>query len=44
MLPVVMMGSMIGVLFNLVFPSLILQVCLTIVLIFLTIQSSNKAR
>jgi hypothetical protein len=44
MLPVVMMGSMIGVFANVVFPNLLLQVCLTIVLIFLTIQAGTKAR
>lgn len=43
MLPVVMMGSMIGVLFNLVLPSLVLQIVLTIVLLLLTIQSLGKA-
>lgn len=36
MLPVVMMGSMTGVLINIMFPNLILTACLTFVLAFLT--------
>eukprot|EP00347_Sterkiella_histriomuscorum_P009630 403340471 len=44
MLPVVMMGSMIGVLLNIMFPSLLLQTILTIVLLLLTWQSLGKAR
>jgi uncharacterized membrane protein YfcA len=43
MLPIVMVGSVGGVLFNMVLPSVVLLICLTILLIFLTIQSSIKA-
>lgn len=43
MLPCVMAGSLIGVFFNLVFPALILQVCLSIVLSFLAVMSGKKA-
>ena len=44
MLPAVMMGSMVGVLANVMLPSLVLQSSLTLLLIFLTIQSGLKAR
>jgi hypothetical protein len=44
MLPAVMMGSMVGVLANVMLPSLVLQTSLTLLLIFLTIQSGGKAR
>jgi uncharacterized protein YacL len=44
MLPTVMMGSFIGVIMNAYLPDLILQVLLTLLLAFLTIQSFLKAR
>ncbi len=44
MLPTVMMGSYIGVIMNAMLPDLILQICLTLLLVFLTVQSSMKAR
>lgn len=44
MLPTVMMGSFIGVIMNKAMPDLILQVCLTLLLGFLTVQSGFKAR
>ncbi len=44
MLPTVMMGSFIGVIMNKAMPDLILQVCLTLLLAFLTVQSGFKAR
>ena len=44
MLPTVLMGSFIGVLVNVSFPPLILQIILTIVLLFLTIQSGFKGK
>jgi len=44
MLPTVMMGSYIGVIMNAMLPDLILQVLLTLLLGFLTVQSSLKAR
>jgi uncharacterized membrane protein YfcA len=44
MLPVVMMGSMTGVLINIMFPSLILALILTAVLASLTIQASCKTK
>ena len=44
MLPIVMMGSMTGVPVNIMFPGLLLSMCLTVVLIFLCIQSGLKAR
>lgn len=43
MLPLVMVGSMLGVMVNLMFPSLILQVVLTVLLIVLTRHSYLKA-
>lgn len=43
MLPAVMLGSMVGVLANQFLPSLILQVSLTSLMIFLTFQASRKA-
>lgn len=43
MLPCVMAGSLIGVFFNLTFPPLVLQICLSIVLSFLAIMSGRKA-
>jgi uncharacterized membrane protein YfcA len=44
MLPTVMMGSFIGVIMNAMLPDLILQILLTLLLAFLTFQSSMKAR
>lgn len=44
MLPTVMMGSFIGVIMNAAMPDLVLQVCLTLLLGFLTVQSLMKAR
>ena len=44
MLPAVMMGSMVGVLANVMLPSLVLQTSLAFLLIFLTFQSGFKAR
>lgn len=44
MLPIVMMGSLVGVLANILLPSLILEVSLTALLIILSIQSGLKAR
>lgn len=44
MLPSVMMGSMLGVLANQAFPSLILQTSLTLLLFILTYQASIKAK
>ena len=44
MLATVMMGSFIGVIMNAAMPDLILQVCLTLLLAFLTVQSALKAR
>ena len=43
MLPTVMMGSFIGVIMNAAMPTLILQICLTLLLGFLTVQSAFKA-
>lgn len=43
MQPMVMIGSIIGVFFNLLMPAVISQICLTILLFFLTIQSYQKA-
>lgn len=43
MLPTVMMGSFIGVIMNAMLPDLILQVLLTLLLGFLTVQSGLKA-
>ncbi len=44
MLPAVMMGSMVGVLANVVLPGVILQASLTGLLIFLSTQAGMKAR
>lgn len=43
MLPCVMAGSLIGVFFSIVFPSLILQICLSVVLSLLAVMSGRKA-
>ena len=37
MLPVVLIGSVAGVFFNIIFPSIIIQICLTCLLLFLSI-------
>jgi hypothetical protein len=42
MLPTVMMGSMIGVLGNIILPSLILQICLTLLLVVMTFKAGLK--
>ncbi len=44
MLPTVLMGSFLGVFINIAFPALILQVILTLLLLFLTVQSGMKAK
>ena len=44
MLPVVLIGSVAGVFFNIIFPSVIIQASLTLLLLFLSIQSIFKAR
>jgi len=43
MLPTVLIGSLIGVFMNLILPDLVLQMSLTVLLIFLTVQSGGKA-
>jgi uncharacterized membrane protein YfcA len=44
MLPLVLIGSVAGVFFNIIFPSVIIQISLTILLLFLSVQSIFKAR
>jgi hypothetical protein len=44
MLPAVLVGSTLGVFFNLIFPKIITTFCLTLLLLFLTVQSSFKLR
>lgn len=44
MLPTVLVGSISGVFFNMLLPDIILQVCLTLLLTYLSIQSGCKAR
>ena len=44
MLPIVLIGSVAGVFFNIIFPSVIIQICLTLLLLFLSIQSIFKAK
>ena len=44
MLPTVLIGSITGVIFNLMLPSLVLQILLTTLLLFLAVQSGFKAR
>ena len=44
MLPTVLVGSITGVFFNMLLPDIILQVCLTLLLAYLSIQSGFKAR
>jgi uncharacterized membrane protein YfcA len=43
MLPVVLVGSIAGVFFNIIFPDVIVQISLTLLLGFLSIQSVFKA-
>lgn len=43
MLPTVLIGSIMGVFMNIMLPDLVLQICLTVLLIFLTVQSTKKA-
>ena len=43
MLPTVLVGSLIGVFLNLMLPALVLQICLSIVLAGLSLQSGIKA-
>jgi hypothetical protein len=43
MLPTVLMGSILGVFFNLIFPQMVLDVCLSTLLILLCFNSSWKA-
>ena len=42
MLPLVLVGSFVGVIFNIMLPSIILSIMLTIVLVLLTFQSARK--
>ena len=44
MLPTVMMGSLTGVFLNIIFPAIVLQIILTCLLIFLSIQSLIKGK
>jgi uncharacterized membrane protein YfcA len=44
MLPVVLIGSIAGVFFNIIFPDIIVQISLTLLLGFLSIQSVFKAK
>ena len=44
MLPTVLMGSLIGVLLNVSFPSIILQIVLTIIMFLLALQAGLKAK
>lgn len=44
MLPTVLVGSIMGVIFNMILPALVLQILLTIILLLLSIQSGFKAR
>jgi uncharacterized membrane protein YfcA len=37
MLPLVLVGSVAGVFFNVIFPAVVIQICLTILLLFLSI-------
>ncbi len=43
MLPTVLIGSLLGVIINMMFPALYLQVILSLLLVFLTIQAAIKA-
>jgi len=42
MLPTVLIGSTLGILFNIIFPQVIIQICLTLFLFFMLIQSVIK--
>lgn len=42
MLPTVLIGSVCGIFFNLAMPAAVTLICLTVLLIFLTIQSLRK--
>jgi len=42
MLPIVLIGSLSGVIFNMILPSVVLQICLTGLLSLLTVQSFCK--
>ncbi len=44
MMPTVLMGSFIGVIFNKMLPDLVIQIILTLLLFFLTTQAGLKAR
>lgn len=44
MLPTVLVGSTLGILFNIVFPQVVIQICLTLFLSFMLIQSLFKFR
>ena len=44
MLPTVLVGSIAGVLINMILPALVLQIILTLLLLFLAIQSGFKAK
>jgi len=44
MLPTVLVGSISGVLINMMLPALVLQIILTLLLLFLAIQSGFKAK
>lgn len=43
MLPTVLIGSLVGVFLNIILPALILQICLTLLLVVLSINSGFKA-
>lgn len=44
MLPAVLVGSNLGVFFNMIMPSIILQILLTHLLLFLSVQGAFKAK
>jgi uncharacterized membrane protein YfcA len=44
MLPTVLMGSYVGVLVNIMFPSLILEITSAVILVIITIHTGFKAR
>lgn len=43
MMPTVLMGSFIGVWFNIMLPEMIIQIILALLLFFLTFQAATKA-
>jgi len=43
MLPTILVGSIIGVFANISLPAVVLQICLTLLLVFLTFDSYKKA-